>query len=119
MVRKPSVGRTLAPEDLMEAIHGTDVYKDFEFGSFPCDLQGWGGDSPAFAELIKAVRPALVIEVGTWKGASAVSMADAAEREGLSTTIVCVDTWLGALEFRTDQADAERFQALECRHGFP
>lgn len=119
MVRKPSVGRTLAPEDLMEAIHGTDVYKDFDFGSFPCHLQGWGGDSLAFAELIKEVRPALVIEVGTWKGASAVSMAEASLREGLSTRIVCVDTWLGALEFRMDQADAERFQALECRHGYP
>ena len=119
MVRKPGGDRTLAPGGLMEAIHGTDVYEGFEFGAFSCDLQGWGGDSPAFGELIKAVRPALVIEVGTWKGASAVSMADAAASEGLSTTIVCVDTWLGALEFRTDQADAERFRALECRHGYP
>ena len=49
MMRKPAGNRTLAPGDLMEAIHGTDVYKDFEFGRFPCDLQGWGGDSPAFA----------------------------------------------------------------------
>lgn len=86
----------------MAAIHGTDVYEGFAFAALPCDLQGWGGDSPAFAGLIKEVRPALVIEVGTWKGASAVSMADAAAHAGLSTKIVCVDTWLGALEFRTD-----------------
>jgi hypothetical protein len=119
MTRKPGGDRTLAPGELMEAIHGTDVYEGFEFGAFSCDLQGWGGDSPAFAELIKEVRPALVIEVGTWKGASAVSMADAAAREGLPTRIVCVDTWLGALEFRMDLSDAERFGALECRHGYP
>jgi len=119
MVRTPNSDRALAPEDMMEAIHGTDVYEGFAFNNFPCDLHGWGGDSPAFAELIKEVRPSLVIEVGTWKGASAVSMADAAVGEGLSTKIVCVDTWLGALEFRTDQNDVERFRALECRHGYP
>jgi hypothetical protein len=119
MVRTPNSDRALAPEDMMEAIHGTDVYEGFDFGGFPSDLQGWGGDSPAFAELIKEVKPALVIEVGTWKGASAVSMAEAAAREGLSTKIVCVDTWLGALEFRLDHDDSERFLALECRHGYP
>jgi hypothetical protein len=119
MVRQPAGDRTLAPEALMQALHGTDVYEGFDFTRFPCDLQGWGGDSPAFAQLIKEVRPSLVIEVGTWKGASAVSMADAAAREGLSTKIVCVDTWLGALEFRMDLADAERFGALECLHGYP
>jgi hypothetical protein len=119
MVRKPTGDCTLAPEDLMEAIHGIDVYEGFDFGAFPCDLQGWGGDSPAFAELIREVRPSLIIEVGTWKGASAVSMAEVAAHEGLPTKILCVDTWLGALEFRTDQTDAERFRALECRHGYP
>ena len=119
MVRKPAADCTLVPEDLMAAIHGTDVYEGFAFHDVPCDLQGWGGDSPALDELIKEARPALVIEVGTWKGASAVSMADAAAREGLSTKIVCVDTWLGALEFRTDQAYDDRFRALECRHGYP
>lgn len=119
MVRQPADGRTLAPEDLMEAIHETDVYEGFAFNEFPCDLHGWGGDSPAFAELIKEVRPSLVIEVGTWKGASAVSMAEAAVREKLDAKILCIDTWLGALEFRLDHEDIERFKALECRHGYP
>jgi len=119
MVRQPTDDRTLAPKDLMEAIHGADIYEGFAFNDFPCDLHGWGGDSPAFAELIKEVRPSLVIEVGTWKGASAMSMADVIAREGLPAKIVCVDTWLGALEFRTDQTDVERFRALECRHGYP
>jgi hypothetical protein len=119
-VARPASGATgLAPEDLMEAIHGLDVYKGFDFGRYPCDLKGWGGDSPAFAELVAEVRPSLIIEVGTWKGASAISMADAADHSGLGTKILCVDTWLGALEFRMDRHDAERFQALECCHGYP
>jgi hypothetical protein len=118
MVRRSTGDRTLAPEDLMKAIHGTDVYEGFDFARFPCDLQGWGGDSPAFAELINEVRPSLVIEVGTWKGASAVSMADAAAREGLSTKIVCVDTWLGALECRQGYPQVYyRFLANICHRG--
>ena len=119
VARPASRATGLVPEDLMEAIHGLDVYKGFDFGRYPCDLKGWGGDSPAFAELVAEVRPSLIIEVGTWKGASAVSMAEAAAHLGLGTKILCVDTWLGALEFRMDRHDAERFQALECRHGYP
>lgn len=53
------------------------------------------------------------------EGPSAVSMAEAAARGNLKTKILCVDTWLGALEFRMDHEDSERFKALECRHGYP
>ncbi len=38
---------------------------------------------------------------------------------GLPTQIVCIDTWLGALEFWTDQADPERYLSLQLRHGYP
>lgn len=114
----PSGVRVSAP-DPMQAIHGSNIYEGFDFLQYDRDLAGWGGDSPAFAELIREVRPALVIEVGTWKGASVISMADAALREGLATRFICVDTWLGALEFRMDHNDPERFKALECRHGYP
>lgn len=119
IVRKSTAHVASSPEALMHAIHGADIYEGFDFRQFPCDLQGWGGDSPAFAELVREVKPALVIEVGTWKGASAVSMAEAASRQGLPTIILCIDTWLGALEFRMEQDDPERFQALDCRHGYP
>ena len=37
----------------------------------------------------------------------------------LPTQIVCVDTWLGALEFWTDQNDPERYSNLQLRHGYP
>jgi hypothetical protein len=119
-VTRPGSGAAgLAPEKLMEAIHGLDVYDGFDFGRYPFDLKGWGSDSSAFAELVAEMRPSLIIEVGTWKGASAVSMADAAAHLGLGTKILCIDTWLGALEFRMDRHDPERFQALDCRQGYP
>src|SRR4029434_8614820 len=37
----------------------------------------------------------------------------------LRTQVVCIDTWLGALEFWTDQTDSERYVSLGLRHGYP
>ena len=45
-------------------------------------------------------------------------MADLLKAQG-GGLILCIDTWLGAIEFWTNQADPERYQALDCRHGYP
>jgi hypothetical protein len=120
MVRKSGeVLRSIKPDDLMDAIHGLDIFEGFDVTGYPMDRRGWGGDSAAFGEIIREKRPGFIIEVGTWKGASALTMAEALEREGIDGRILCVDTWLGALEFWSDQSDPERFGALECRHGYP
>jgi hypothetical protein len=103
----------------MDAIHGRDVYADFDYQRYELDQAGWGSSSAAFAEIIRDIRPGLIIEVGSWKGASAIEMAEVVEGEKLDTKILCIDTWLGALEFRLDQNDPERFLALECEHGYP
>lgn len=57
-----------------------------------------------FDALIRAVRPRLIIEVGSWMGHSAIYMSKAVERECGQTPIICVDTWLGSCEhyFRDD-----------------
>lgn len=109
----------LEPGDLMTAIHGRDVYADFDYRKYERDLAGWGSLSAAFSQMVREVRPGLIIEVGSWKGASAIEMAGVVEQEELDTKILCIDTWLGALEFRLDQNDPERFLALECEHGYP
>jgi len=111
--------RSISPASLMEAIHGKDIYEGFDHTAYPQDRSGWGGESEAFGEIIRGVRPSFVIEVGSWKGASALTMAEVMGREGIEGKILCVDTWLGALEFWSDQSDPERFGALECRHGYP
>lgn len=124
--RRPGIRRSesdqetqVTVEDLMHSLHGEDVFEGFDYQSYPSDVTGWGGDSPAFAELIHEIKPSLIIEVGSWKGASAITMADALAAEKLPGKILCIDTWLGALEFWADQSDPERFQALERRHGYP
>jgi hypothetical protein len=86
---------------------------------WPDDVSGWGSDSPAFGELVEQVRPQLIIEVGTWKGGSALTLGRHAERLGLDCEILCVDTWLGALEMWMDLDDASRYGSLALRHGYP
>lgn len=105
--------------NLMQAVHGENIYEAFDYHAYPNDPAGWGGDSPAFAELIRETKPRFIIEVGTWKGASAITMANAMKSEGLDGRILCIDTWLGAVEFWSDQSDPRRFLSLECKHGFP
>ena len=101
-------------------LHRRDPYDGLPYADYPDDPSGWGGDSAAFEEVIEEIRPARVIEVGTWKGASALTMARAIRRLGLvETEIVCVDTWLGALEFWTDLDDPTRHRALELEFGYP
>jgi len=124
--RRPGIRRTgeigeikVTATDLMQTIHGKDIYENFAFQKYPKDLAGWGGDSGAFATLIAETKPEFIIEVGSWKGASAVTMADSLISHGIDGRILCIDTWLGALEFWSDQSDPERFEALECKHGYP
>lgn len=116
--RQGAVG-TAGTADVMKLLHAQNPYEGFPLADYPEDLQGWGSQSPAFAELLAKVKPQRIIEVGTWKGGSAIHMAGLVKQQGLNAQIICVDTWLGAVEFWTDQNDPDRYQALKCRHGYP
>ena len=105
--------------DVMRLLHKTNPYDGFDFQAVSYDAHGWGGESPAFRELLSQARPRLIVEVGTWKGASALEMARITRELDLTTQIVCIDTWLGALEFWTDQEDPKRYLSLQLRHGYP
>lgn len=58
-------------------------------------MQGWNSRHGVFEELILRIRPSLIIEIGTWKGASAIHMATIAQRAGCRTEVLCIDTFLG------------------------
>lgn len=80
-------------------------------------LWGWNGDTPVFEELIREIRPKLIIEVGTWLGLSTATMANALKKEGLPETgIICVDTWLGS---EVNWSDVESVRDLGLQFGFP
>ncbi len=94
-----------------------NIYKDFNHEVYKLDLQGWNSHSPMFKEMIERTRPRIIIEVGTWKGASAIHMAKLTKDLGLDTRIICVDTWLGSYEFWADCG--ERYQLLKVKNGHP
>jgi acetyltransferase-like isoleucine patch superfamily enzyme len=75
-------------------LYGKNPYVDLPFSYAP-DVQGWDSEHTIFAETIRTTRPRLIVEVGTWKGASALHMANICRDLGLPTEIVCIDTWLG------------------------
>jgi len=84
----------------------------------PEDLQGWNGHAPIFKEFIEKIKPTHIIEVGTWKGMSAINMAKTVKDLSLDTKITCVDTWLGALEFWSKNSQTPDRNLL-LKNGYP
>lgn len=92
------------------------IYEGFDASPYKLDLQGWQSTSPVFEHIVNLLHPTSILEVGTWKGASAIHMAKLCKAKNIKADIVCVDTWLGSGpvwwtgEFRKD---------LMLKHGFP
>lgn len=102
--------------ELISILHPQDPYSGFDRGPYALDLQGWASDHPIFAKAIRTLNPALIIEVGSWKGASAIHMARSALAAGGSPTILCIDTWLGSPDHFTSPGT---FGVVPTRHGWP
>jgi len=102
--------------DLMNLLHDVPPYEGHDVAAHPGDMQGWDSTHPIFAAVIAALRPAIIVEVGSWKGASAIHMAQAARNLGLSTQIICIDTWLGSPEHLLVPSYRE---SLRPRNGYP
>ena len=66
-----------------------------------------------YESFIQQHKPSVIIEIGTYLGYSAVQMANEVKRLGLTNTrIICVDTWLGSVDYylynRDPSADQSR-----------
>lgn len=83
----------------------------------PFDNDGWM-DSNVMRIFEKVRHPELFIEVGSWKGRSAIAFAT--ELQKVNAKLLCVDTWLGAPEFWTwGRHQQERGESLRIQHGYP
>ena len=98
-------------------IIGQNIYENFPL-ILTEDLQGWNSNHNVFSDLIEEKKPNVIIEVGTWKGASAINMAKFCKEKGLNAKIYCIDTWLGAVEFWTDFKEDQQ-RDLILRNGYP
>jgi hypothetical protein len=105
---------------LWSRIFNQDPYESFDVAAYEEDLQGWGSIHPIFEVVLAAVQPSTILEVGTWKGASAINMARIAKKLGLTPDIICIDTFLGTIESYI-QKDSYAFlhEALVFKNGWP
>jgi predicted O-methyltransferase YrrM len=79
--------------DLTAGVDGTSA-GSLRWAHLPeaVDLQGWHAENHIFDDLVEETKPKVIIEVGSWKGASAAHLAAASEKYG--SKIYCVDPWL-------------------------
>jgi len=104
----------------MEQIHAENPYEGFPADKFAMDLQGWGQHSPIFEHVISTYRPSRMIEVGTWKGASAIKTAELMKSYQIpEPQLICVDTWLGSVENWINRDDPSCFASLALKWGRP
>lgn len=84
-------------DDLFRRLYNGSPFQGFSAHEWPLDLQG-GKEHRLLSEVIERVRPRVVIEVGCWKGANAIRMAQQLSRLGIDGAVICVDTWLGSVD---------------------
>jgi hypothetical protein len=99
-------------------LYRDDPYIGFNPAEHPEDRQGWGSEHAIFSVLMRKLRPAVIVEVGSWKGMSAINMARLRKSDASPFEIICVDTWLGSpgLYTRKDDPFAE---SLRFKNGYP
>lgn len=98
---------------IRDLFHAGDIYAGFT-PRLDAVLHGWNDHSAIFNQLL-GPDARLVVEVGTWLGASALHLCNAAS----NAEVVCIDTWLGALEMRGEKRDPDRYLRLKCVNGYP
>jgi len=74
--------------DLLTQIFLEDPYKDFPADQYELDLQTWTSNDPIFRRTIKECRPSVLIEVGVWKGATAIRWAKMCAEENIKASIL-------------------------------
>jgi acetyltransferase-like isoleucine patch superfamily enzyme len=95
-----------------------DPYAGFDI-ALPRDIQGWDSENPLFGKVIADVKPKLIVEIGTWKGASAIHMAKICRELQLDVEIICIDTWLGNWQHWARTSGIGSRIDLRLKNGFP
>jgi hypothetical protein len=80
-------------------------------------IEGWDHTNRIFFDLLEEFRPSLIVELGSWVGGSAITMAKSASELGLDCEIVCVDHFLGSAEHLG--ADNKFLKGVPRSHGRP
>lgn len=105
--------------DLLKELHFYNPYTSFNPNIYHNHVQGWHGDHPIFYDLLDNLNPKMILEIGTWKGQSAITMGLTIKELGLQTQIVCLDTWLGSIDFINSIAKDDLDRDTKPIFGYP
>ena len=105
-------------QHLSTRLHKQSPFAGFDHTPSPQDLQG-GGGSDALRQAFEQTRPTLIVELGSWKGASAIFWAQLMRDAGIDGAVLCIDTWLGGLDHLTAPKGPEWSIESYRAHGYP
>lgn len=104
----------------------SNAFNTLDITDYKPDIHGWM--DTRFSDIITKIvnernrnDMITVIEVGSWKGKSCITIAETLKRLGfINIRIIAIDTWLGAPEFWTwGIDDPSRGKSLNINNGYP
>lgn len=99
----------------LKLIHREDIYRNLEILPFQTEANNL--DKYLDNVLGKFnQKEVTIVEVGSWKGSSAIAIAKYFLSKNIFPTIFCIDTWGGSTFHREHE---EYFNMLNCKNGFP
>lgn len=108
---------------LISKIHSNNPYLNFDADKFyNPDIQNhtnnrYGEVYPSFDYALQEVKePKLLVEVGTYQGASAIFFAKEFQRRNIDCEILCIDTFVGSITHWTQEYF---YKDLKQINGFP
>lgn len=105
--------------NILKQLHLYNPYDGFNYDLYKDDISGWHGNHYIFFDLLQHIRPKSILEIGTWKGQSAINMAKIIKDLDLDTKIVCVDTWLGSIDFINAESRLDDERDTYPQFGYP
>lgn len=86
---------TSARDDLINRLHdGIDPFVGFDPTGWVDSTDEWDSHAPIFDQLVGELHPRVIVEVGSFLGASSRHFAAAMRGLAVEGVVVCVDTWL-------------------------
>jgi len=93
-------------------------FEEFPSSHYSPTLQKTFRESEFMRSILDIVKPRLIIEVGSWKGDSAVLMASYLAEKQIDGALICVDTWLGGIEHISSDNPKWGLKQFS-KHGYP
>lgn len=108
---------TNAKTQAVQLLHdGVDPFANVPADWQPDTTDRWDSHHALFDHTVAELRPSVIVEVGSFLGASARHFAAALNRERIDGVVICVDTWLGEQVLWNN---AEWRPHLRIAHGRP